>query len=43
MVRVLIHEFGCEYSGGHLTTEHHKALGRIGAKLFRLGRQDQLA
>ncbi len=34
--RLLIHEFGHEYSGDHLSEEYHDALCRLGAKLKRL-------
>ncbi len=43
VVRLLIHEFGHEHSGDHLSAEYHEALCRIGATLFLLGRQGQLA
>ena len=33
-IRLLIHEFGHEYSSDHLSSEYHDALCRIGAKLF---------
>ena len=42
MVRVLIHEFGHEYSPDHLSAQYHEALCRIGAKVFLLARQGQL-
>ena len=42
VVRLLIHKFGHEYSGGHLSGEYHEALCRIGAKIFALARQGQL-
>ncbi len=34
--RLLIHEFGHQYSGDHLSDEYHDALCRLGAKLKRL-------
>jgi hypothetical protein len=34
--RLLIHEFGHEYSGDHLSDEYHEALCRLGAGLKRL-------
>jgi len=43
VMHVLIHEFGHEYSPDHLSAEYHQALCRIGATLFLLGRQGQLA
>jgi hypothetical protein len=43
VVRLLIHEFGHQYSGDHLSSQYHEALCRIGAKLFLLARQGQLA
>ena len=39
VVRLLIHEFGHEYSPDHLSAEYHEALCRIGAKLFALERR----
>ncbi|MGP8053207.1 MAG: hypothetical protein ACLQAH_05245 [Limisphaerales bacterium] len=39
VVRLLIHEFGHEYSPDHLSSEYHEALCRIGAKLFALARR----
>lgn len=39
VVQLLIHEFGHEYSPDHLSSEYHKALCRIGAKLFALARR----
>ena len=39
VVRLIIHEFGHQYSLDHLSAEYHAALCRIGAKLFML-RQD---
>ncbi len=42
VVRVLIHEFGHEYSGDHLSSEYHEALCRIGAKMFLLARRGHL-
>jgi len=34
--RLLIHEFGHQYSGDHLSEEYHEALCKLGAKLKRL-------
>src|SRR5258707_1055703 len=34
--RLVIHEFGHEYSGDHLSEEYHEALCRLGARLKRL-------
>ena len=34
--KLLIHEYGHEYSGDHLSEEHHEALCLLGAKLKRL-------
>jgi hypothetical protein len=34
--RLLIHEFGHQYSGDHLSSEYHEALCRLGAALKRL-------
>ncbi len=34
--RLLIHEFGHQFSGDHLSDEYHDALCRLGAKLKRL-------
>ena len=34
--RLLIHEFGHQYSGDHLSEEYHEALCRLGARLKRL-------
>ncbi|MBE0545431.1 MAG: hypothetical protein IH623_29175 [Verrucomicrobia bacterium] len=39
VVRLLIHEFGHEYSGDHLSADYHEALCRIGAKLHALSRR----
>jgi hypothetical protein len=33
---LLIHEFGHDYSGDHLTEQYHKALCKLGARLKRL-------
>jgi hypothetical protein len=33
---LLIHEFGHQYSGDHLSEEYHEALCRLGARLKRL-------
>lgn len=42
VVRLLIHEFGHQYSADHLSSEYHEALCRIGAKLFALARSGKL-
>jgi hypothetical protein len=34
--RLLIHEFGHQYSGDHLSAEYHEALCRLGVRLKRL-------
>lgn len=34
--RLLIHEYGHEYSGDHLSEDYHEALCRLGAKLKKL-------
>jgi hypothetical protein len=34
--RLLIHEFGHQYSGDHLSEEYHEALCKLGAKMKRL-------
>src|SRR5205823_5647685 len=34
--RLLIHEFGHQYSGDHLSDTYHEAICRLGAKLKRL-------
>ena len=34
--RLIIHEFGHQYSSDHLSEEYHEALCRLGAKLKRL-------
>ncbi len=36
VVRLLIHEFGHEYSADHLSAQYHEALCRIGARMFLL-------
>jgi hypothetical protein len=36
VLRLLIHEFGQEYSGDHLSSEYYEALCRIGSKMFLL-------
>lgn len=38
VVRLIIHEFGHEYSLDHLSSDYHDALYRIGAKLHSLTR-----
>jgi hypothetical protein len=42
--RLLIHEFGHEYSGDHLSSDYHEALCRLGARLknLALGRPEAL-
>ncbi len=42
VVRLLIHEFGHQYSADHLSSEYHEALCRIGARLFALARRGEL-
>ena len=42
VVRLLIHEFGHEYSGDHLSSDYHDALCRIGARMFSLARRREL-
>ena len=42
VVRVLIHEFGHQYSLDHLSAEYHEALCRIGAKLYSLARRREI-
>jgi hypothetical protein len=42
VVRLLIHEFGHEYSPDHLSSQYHEALCRIGAKMYALARQGEL-
>ncbi len=34
--QLLIHEFGHQYSGDHLSAEYHEALCRLGARIKRL-------
>jgi hypothetical protein len=36
MNRLLIHEFGHQYSSDHLSSDYHRALCRLGAKLARV-------
>jgi hypothetical protein len=43
VVELLIHEFGHEYSADHLSAQYHEALCRIGARMFLLARQNELA
>jgi hypothetical protein len=43
VVRLLIHEFGHNASGDHLSAQYHEALCRIGALVFLLARRGQLA
>jgi len=35
--RLLLHEFGHEYSGDHLTEQYHEALCRLGARAALAG------
>jgi len=42
VVHLIIHEFGHQYSGDHLSSEYHEALCHIGATLVRLTRQGKL-
>lgn len=42
VIRLLIHEFGHEFSGDHLSSKYHEALCRIGARLFALARREEL-
>ncbi len=42
VVRLLIHEFGHQYSADHLSSDYHEALCRIGAKLFALAQSGEL-
>jgi hypothetical protein len=42
VVQLLVHEFGHEFSADHLSAQYHEALCRIGAKLFALGKKQQL-
>jgi hypothetical protein len=37
---LLIHEFGHEYSGDHLSSSYHDALTRLGAKMTELALTD---
>lgn len=37
---LLIHEFGHQYSGDHLSADYHRALCKLGAKLKRLALDD---
>jgi len=39
VLRLLIHEFGHQYSPDHLSAEYHKALCGIGAKLYAMARR----
>jgi hypothetical protein len=41
VVRLLIHEFGHEYSPDHLSAQYHEALCRIGAKMYALARHGE--
>ena len=40
ILALIIHEFGHEYSGDHLSREYHKALCELGAKMVLLARDD---
>jgi hypothetical protein len=42
VVRLLIHEFGHEYSPDHLSSQYHEALCRIGARLHALARRGEI-
>ncbi len=42
VVQLLIHEFGHEHSGDHLSSDYHEALCRIGARMFALARRNNL-
>ena len=42
VVRLLIHEFGHQYSPDHLSAEYHEALCRIGARLYALARHGEV-
>jgi len=42
VVRLLIHEFGHEYSPDHLSSQYHEALCRIGAKLHGLAQRREI-
>jgi hypothetical protein len=42
VVRLIIHEFGHEFSPDHLSSEYHEALCRIGAKLFASAKRGEL-
>ena len=42
VVRLLIHEFGHEYSADHPSVQYHQVLCRIGARMFLLVQQDEL-
>ena len=42
VVRLLVHEFGHEFSCDHLSSEYHEALCQIGAKLFSLAKHKEL-
>ena len=39
VLRLLIHEFGHQYSPDHLSADYHEALCRIGAKLYAFARR----
>jgi hypothetical protein len=42
VLRLLVHEFGHEYSLDHLSSEYHEALCRIGARMFSLAQSGDL-
>lgn len=42
VVQLLIHEFGHEFSGDHLSSAYYDALSRIGAKMFQCGKKGEL-
>jgi hypothetical protein len=42
VIRLLIHEFGHEFSPDHLSSDYHEALCKIGAKMFTLAKRGDL-
>ncbi len=42
VLRLLIHEFGHEYSADHLNAQYHEALCQIGAGMFLLAQDGNL-
>lgn len=42
VARLVIHEFGHEYSPDHLSSEYHEALCRIGAKMYVLAQRGEI-